>query len=378
MPLRSQLFSDSNALQACLVSDAAHVVPGARGHHVALIQSALVRLRFLEAQDARAEAGFYGPRTAAAVLAYKRQFRIINRTYQTEADNIVGRMTIASLDDAIWVLDGGHDGVPRAPSWLGLHPASPPSGTGRSEPTPPRVVRALAVVSEPSVTGGGDAFEPPLSTLPQDMQDAVRRSNDAKKPDELMLFPFLAKHEGPLPAKELSARFGGGNASTTETLKELHARMKPFDLWKNIRIIINVFRGVGSKGLFCTIFDRSAFFAQMEALTTGPRLGPDPNLVPVSVPLTDSKFCRDMFNAHGPRDTFREIVKQGPGLHICIPQAAAPSSTLCDLHIDEIQQGQVCSRGFCIPIVNGQTIEHLRTVGPWLIEDAKKKFGKLF
>ncbi|MBI4526238.1 MAG: peptidoglycan-binding protein [Deltaproteobacteria bacterium] len=377
MPLRSRLFADNKALQACLVSDPAHVVPGARGEHVTLIQSALVRLRFLEVRDALSEPGYYGPRTAAAVLAYKRQFQIINRKYQTQADNIVGRMTIASLDHAIWVLDGG-DGAPRAGSWPAPHPHSPPAAAVPSAASPPRVVRALTAAAEPSRTGGGEAFEPPLSDLPQDIQDAVRRSNDAKKPDELMLFPFVAKHEGPLPAKELSARFGGDNASTTETLKELHTRMKPFDIWKNIRIIINVFRGVGSKGLFCTIFDRRAFFAQMDRLTTGPRLSPDPNVVPVSIPLTDSKFCRDMFNAHGPRDTFREIVKQGPGLHICIPQAAAPSKTLCDLHIDDIQQGQVCSRGFCIPIVNGQTIEHLRTVGPWLIQDALEKFRKIF
>src|SRR5262245_19468255 len=98
MPLCSRLFSDSAALRLCLVSDAAHVVPGVRGEHVARIQSALVRLRFLEVPDAVAEAGYYGPRTAEAVLAYKRVFQIVNRRYQTQADNIVGRMTIASLD----------------------------------------------------------------------------------------------------------------------------------------------------------------------------------------------------------------------------------------------------------------------------------------
>ncbi len=105
MPLRSQLFSASKELQACLTSDVAHVVPGARGARVALIQSALVRFRFLSAGDARSEARFYGPRTTAAVLAYKRELKIINRNYQSSADNIVGRMTIASLDHGIFVLD---------------------------------------------------------------------------------------------------------------------------------------------------------------------------------------------------------------------------------------------------------------------------------
>jgi hypothetical protein len=83
----------------------------------------------------------------------------------------------------------------------------------------------------------------------------------------------------------------------------------------------------------------------MFALTTGPRISPDPNVVPVSVPLSDSKFCKDAFNVHGERDSFREIVKQGPGLHICIAKAAVRSTLDCDLHIDAVQQGQVCSRG---------------------------------
>lgn len=40
----------------------------------------------------------YGETTAEAVLAYKRKRNIINRNYQSTADNIVGKMTIASLD----------------------------------------------------------------------------------------------------------------------------------------------------------------------------------------------------------------------------------------------------------------------------------------
>ena len=51
MPLRSRLFADNAALQSCLVSNAAHIAPGARGEHVTLIQSALVRLRVLDPID---------------------------------------------------------------------------------------------------------------------------------------------------------------------------------------------------------------------------------------------------------------------------------------------------------------------------------------
>jgi hypothetical protein len=40
----------------------------------------------------------YGRSTADAVLAYKRKRNIVNRSYQTQADDIVGKMTIAALD----------------------------------------------------------------------------------------------------------------------------------------------------------------------------------------------------------------------------------------------------------------------------------------
>lgn len=41
----------------------------------------------------------YGLSTAAAVLQFKQDRDIVNRSYQTQADDIVGKMTIAALDD---------------------------------------------------------------------------------------------------------------------------------------------------------------------------------------------------------------------------------------------------------------------------------------
>jgi hypothetical protein len=46
------------------------------------------------------EQSLYGPSTASAVLAYKQSRDIINRSYQTQADDIVGKMTMRALDDA--------------------------------------------------------------------------------------------------------------------------------------------------------------------------------------------------------------------------------------------------------------------------------------
>ncbi|MGH8430576.1 MAG: peptidoglycan-binding domain-containing protein, partial [Solimonas sp.] len=76
------------------VSDAAHVQRGDRGPFVIKIQSALNLLD----RAGLDEDGIYGLATAKAVLAYKTARGIINRARQTQADDIVGKMTVAALD----------------------------------------------------------------------------------------------------------------------------------------------------------------------------------------------------------------------------------------------------------------------------------------
>ena len=98
MPLRSRLFRGNAALEACLVQDRAHVTPGTVGEHVQLIQRALVYLGDKTISGSEYRGGTYGQTTAAAVLTYKRQRGIINYNYQTQADDIVGKMTINRLD----------------------------------------------------------------------------------------------------------------------------------------------------------------------------------------------------------------------------------------------------------------------------------------
>ncbi len=104
MPLVSRLFTDppNPELDACLVEDAAHIVPGARGDHVACIQIALSLLSdgdvFLVID------GKYGEATATAVFEYK-DARDILGPGQTTPDNIVGKRTLRSLDDEMSVLE---------------------------------------------------------------------------------------------------------------------------------------------------------------------------------------------------------------------------------------------------------------------------------
>jgi hypothetical protein len=98
MGLVSRHFRNDPKLQACLVRDSAHVTKGAQGAHVGRIQAALVILEGHAIDAAELQKMIYGPTTARAVLAYKRRRQIINRSYQSSEDDIVGKMTIARLD----------------------------------------------------------------------------------------------------------------------------------------------------------------------------------------------------------------------------------------------------------------------------------------
>ena len=72
---------------------------GASGAHVRKIQRALIILDDASISEVELQRTSYGVSTAAAVLAYKQERSIINKSYQTSADNIVGKMTMARLDD---------------------------------------------------------------------------------------------------------------------------------------------------------------------------------------------------------------------------------------------------------------------------------------
>jgi hypothetical protein len=105
MPLQSPQFAGDDRLNKALVDDASHVTPGSFGTHVLKIQLALETLEQIEIPFDEKDNLTYGPATADAVLHYKRIRRIINFAIQQDADNIVGKRTIKSLDDDL--LAGG-------------------------------------------------------------------------------------------------------------------------------------------------------------------------------------------------------------------------------------------------------------------------------
>lgn len=107
MALKSRLFRGDVKLEAAAASPEAHIIQGARGEHVLKIQHAVARLDGTPvAQD-----GVYGQETARAVLAYKQKRNIVNRSYQSKADDIVGIMTMAALDQEMAQLEQGQSSV---------------------------------------------------------------------------------------------------------------------------------------------------------------------------------------------------------------------------------------------------------------------------
>jgi hypothetical protein len=119
MPLKSQTLAGDRRLEACLVDDPAHLTPGVKGEFVAKVQAALMFLEGADIDERELAEQSYGSSTATAVLNFKTARKIINRAYQQQPDNIVGKMTIKALDDELVVAEKTPDIVPPAAICLG-------------------------------------------------------------------------------------------------------------------------------------------------------------------------------------------------------------------------------------------------------------------
>lgn len=135
MALISKLFTSppDAKLEHCRVNDAGHVALNAnnKGPHVGKIQQALLMIagmdRALAEVTSRQEfakeqaSQTYGQATAAAVLKYKQDRKIINASYQKTADNLVGKMTIVSLDQSVALIEAAAQARVRLLPYIGLH-----------------------------------------------------------------------------------------------------------------------------------------------------------------------------------------------------------------------------------------------------------------
>lgn len=165
--LQSHLFRGDPKLEAAAVSDPAHITQGAIGPHVRKIQEALIKLGgHIDREELLAER--YGPSTARAVLHYKQKRRIINYSYQTSADDMVGRMTMAAFDREVSNLeqneieleiDGPYFLPPQPaplpillqPTFASIAPVSFCSQQTRQRPRPAPRVTVLAITNTPEM-----------------------------------------------------------------------------------------------------------------------------------------------------------------------------------------------------------------------------------
>jgi hypothetical protein len=171
MPLQSRLFRGVEELEACLVRDPAHILLGAQGDHVGKIQLALRLTDLARIVPGELADQSYGPATASAVLSYKQKRRIINFAYETKADNIVGKMTIATLDREMILWENTHRnfftcGDPVAPGQDIRPPvfaisSTPPGVTAPVADTPkfPAALDIMWQITEAGVARGGKRHE---------------------------------------------------------------------------------------------------------------------------------------------------------------------------------------------------------------------------
>jgi hypothetical protein len=186
MTLKSQLFSGDAKLQACLLHDASHVTPGAVGDHVAKIQAALAIVTGARVNAGEITAKTYGHSTALAVLAFKRARRIINFAYERQADDIVGKMTLAALDEELVKRR-------RPPGVLSLHPPKLQSSVGRGGANFPADVAKVSEllwnagfrpfgsrrqIGHKLVVGGADPAPPlPIEVVTELIEEFLRSSD---------------------------------------------------------------------------------------------------------------------------------------------------------------------------------------------------------
>ncbi len=108
--------------------------------------------------------GIYGAKTAAAVLAYKQKRNIVNRAYQTTADNVVGKMTVVAIDKELLASEI----VPDLNTCI-LDFAVPPDVGGRSAPS---TIKLGLVTGVTGGTSDADVLAEALRFARQCLRDA--------------------------------------------------------------------------------------------------------------------------------------------------------------------------------------------------------------
>jgi len=200
----------------------------------------------------------------------------------------------------------------------------------------------------------GNILPPPYDNLPDAVQNTLARSH----------VRFEQGWKGISLADYLKVQNDDGNL---DVIKAVYDRCLVYPgVWSHIELIIggwNYAKGHNvSQGFEFTCSNPDALLILMR----------QPN----------APFCEDPFNVHGPRDSFRELIKHGPGLHVCISQCQARADHNHDIHIDKFQT--VCQKvagRFCNYVVADKEAaknmeEHMKEAIPWMLGEARKAAEK--
>lgn len=151
MPLKSASLRGDSKLESAATTPNAHILKPAAGDHVSKIQRAVLQLDDATIDRQELSTATYGDSTADAVLAYKTKREVINKTYQQDADNITGVMTMASLDKELLGKEAA------APDFIFLSDSqrsTVSADLGRSRQMLDVVVKRLRIIARTTPGGG--------------------------------------------------------------------------------------------------------------------------------------------------------------------------------------------------------------------------------
>jgi hypothetical protein len=161
-----------------------------------------------------------------------------------------------------------------------------------------------------------------------------------------------------------------------DVLKAVHSRCSVLPgLWSCIRTITGIWTypegGEISQGFNFTCANADRLKDLMESSVRVP------NGRICAPGQSPAKFCRDdpTYTAHDDRDCYRELIKSGPGLHVCVTRKPSRPRLLHDIHIDKWQE--VCSptvSGECsYDYVNMNSLRHKKDAAPWWLKHQLKR-----
>lgn len=230
---------------------------------------------------------------------------------------------------------------------------------------------------------------PRPSTLPEPVWQTLLRSYDKKTPANWNLCQALGYHgvdERPgVTVNDMVDRLDKNGV--LGVILRVYARIEnPTEsrsfpgIWSNIDVILNGWDVVAGKGVsegFAYVAKNRMNMSNLFRLIGPSSLGPLRGSGPYA-----GYFCEDdpSTTVHGDRDCFREMIKMGPGLHVCVARQRynpADTATFDDIHVDVWQVPSTrTAMGRCDYHYATQGFaKHMVDVIPWWVGDQTSGVG---